>query len=342
MRKTLIPVVILLALMAVSALSFPRLSLEHSVQCGQCHVNPNGSGMRNEFGNFSVALNELTLPASKKKVLEYYHSPRVTKALSVGFDSRHLIFDDGRVFRMQTDFFANLEPFQGFSYLMRFTENGITENYALISFADSKYYIKAGRFYPAFGLHNSDHKSYNNERTGHGSNVYLDGLSSGFNYRGFNLSAEIFGDNDQAVYGVHLYKTAYYSNFNFLGGLSLQLSEEINGSNLSHPHAKALFGGIGYDRFSLLGELDFVGQSNDTMIVYSNLTTRLEYGLYLIGEYNFFDGNRDLKDGVDEFVRVSLEFYPIPFFQLRPSYTYYLDGLYKDEDDFFLQLHFGY
>ncbi|MFQ5453141.1 MAG: hypothetical protein ACE5D6_03025 [Candidatus Zixiibacteriota bacterium] len=342
MKRMILPLIILLLIMTASVISFPRLSVEHGVNCINCHINPTGGGMRNEFGNYSVALNELCLPQTKKHFIKRYKQPRLSESVLFGFDTRHLVFDDLRVFRMQTDIFLNVEPLKNIFYHIRFWENGISEHYALLYFNKKKYFVKAGRFYPSFGLRNADHKAFNRERTGHGSNVYLDGLSAGAEINGGIITAEIFNPNQRGVYGLHMFKGSYIGNMGYLLGASLRLSEEINGSNGTFPHVKAVFGGLSYDRFTLMGELDLEGQSNDTLITYANLTTRIEYGLYIITEYNFFDGNRHLSEGVDELVRFSIELYPMPFFQLRPSYTYYTRGYRENEDDFFLMIHFGY
>ncbi|MDH3891143.1 MAG: hypothetical protein OEV49_08655 [candidate division Zixibacteria bacterium] len=335
-------VLIIAALIISSATSFPRLAVEQGAACGNCHINPNGGGMRNEYGNHAVGFNELCLPSTKRKLADKYRSPRLSEAVTIGLDSRHLIFDDGRVFRMQTDAFVNAEPIERFSYQLRFGEAGISENYALWRQADDRFYIKAGRFYPAYGLHSSDHKAFVQERTGHGSNVYLDGLSVGALVKGINFVAEAMDESGRGIYGAHLYRASGYGPVGYLVGASLRLPEESGGSTGRFPISRALFGGISYDRFTLMGELDLAGKANDTLITYANLTTRLEYGLYLIAEYNFFDGDRSLKSGVDEFMRVSIELYPLPFVQLRPSYTYYTRGIRQDEDDLFLQVHFGY
>lgn len=340
--RTTITSIIIISIIACTAITFPRFSVEYAVTCGQCHENPNGGGMRNEFGNFSVALNELCLPASRETAVNHYKSPRISEALTVGFDSRYLVFDDGTVFRMQTDLFAKIEPLENLSYQVRFWENGITENFALFTFADEKYYLKAGRFSPAFGLRPADHTAYNRIRTGHGPLLYLDGLSIGANIKGIQLVTELLNQNSQSISGIHVTGATAFNSVSLFGGSSIRLSEEVNQSNGSFPHAKAIFGGINYDRFTVMGELDLVGQSNDTLISYLNLTTRLEYGLYLITEYNFFDGNRDISDGVEEFLRFSAEVYPISFVQVRPSYTYYTRGPLKESDDFFVMFHIGY
>jgi hypothetical protein len=343
--------IVLLAVVVVGALvtevnSLPRLALEHAAACNTCHINPNGGGQRTEFGNHSVAYNELCLPQTKHLLSGKVKAPRLGELLTAGFDTRHLVFDDGYIFRMQTDAFLTFSPYKDFRYHLRLSDNvtgsGIAENYGLITFDDERHYIKAGRFYPAFGLRNADHNAFNRTKTGHGSTLYLDGLSLGMEFHGTKVALELFDANRRGVYGVHVFRPGYIAPFGYLIGGSLRLSEKLAGTNGSFPHAKSLFGGLSYDRYSLLGEVDLVGQANDSLVVYGQLVTRIEYGLYLIGEYNFFDSDRNLKSGSEEFWRFSIELFPIPFVELRPSYTYYSEGPLKDRNDFFLQVHLGY
>lgn len=345
--KIVLPIIGLLLFIGSAVVSLPRLSAEHATACVSCHISPTGGGMRNEFGNYSVALNELCLPQTKKKFVENYHSPRLSEALTVGFDLRYLVFDDGRTFRMQTDGYLNFEPMKDANLHFRFGEDpfgeaSIFEAYGMYRFDHKKYFIKIGRFTPVYGLHNDDHNSYSRARTGNGPNLYLDGVAIGGDFSLFNASVEVYGVNQQNAWTGHIYRVGTAGPFGYLAGLSTRFSEEINGSNLTLPHSRAIFGGLNYDRFTLMGEYDLVGQSSDTMISYAQFTTRLEYGLYLVGEYNFLDHDRHLENGVEEFYRFSLELYPIPFFLLRPSYTIYTEGPLKDEEDFFVQLHFGY
>jgi hypothetical protein len=237
---------------------------------------------------------------------------------------------------------VTFEPIQDFYYHVRFWENGVNENYALFYFDAQKYYVKIGRFAPAYGLRMDDHKTFVREQLGFGSNFYRDGLSLGAEIRGINFVGEVYNPNDQFVGGVHVYRPGYLEPISYLAGVSARISETVNGSTSTYPHTRGVFGGISYDRFTMLGELDVAGKGNDSILVYSSLSARIEYGLHFIAEYNFFDPDKNSSSGVDEFVRFSLEFYPLPYVQLRPSYTYYTRGILQDEDDFFLLFHVGY
>lgn len=338
----LVPLIALLILSSASLYSLPRLATEHAEACKTCHVNPNGGGARTEYGNHSVAFNELCLPQTKKLVEKKFRKPRLSESLLIGFDTRHLILESGRIFRMQTDVYVTVEPIEDFFYSFRFWEDGINENYALLYFDKQKYYLKLGRFAPAYGLRIADHKTYVRENLGFGSNFYLDGISIGAELKGINLVGEIFNPNERMVGSLHIFRPGFLDPISYLLGISLRMSETVNGSNGAFPHTRALFGGLSYNRFTLMGEIDLAGKSNDSLLTYIGLTSRIEYGLYLIAEYNYFDPNLNSKSGTEENLRLSLELYPFPFFQLRPSYTYYTGGPLKGEDNFFLMVHFGY
>jgi len=338
----LIPSAFLVFITAASLYSLPRLAAEHAVACKTCHINPNGGGARTEFGNHSVAFHELCLPQTKKLVENKFKKPRLSESVLIGFDMRYLVFENGRIFRMQSDAFVTFEPIQDFYYHVRFWENGVNENYALLYFDHQKYYVKAGRFAPAYGLRMDDHKTQVRERLGFGSNLYRDGLSLGAEIKGTNFVGEIYNPNDQFIGAVHIFRPGYLKPIGYLAGVSVRISETVNGSNGTNPHTRGLFGGVSYDRFTLLGEIDVAGKGNDSILTYVGLNSRIEYGLYFLAEYNFFDPDKHTESGVDEFVRLSLELYPLPYVLFRPSYTYYTRGILQDEDDFFLQFHVGY
>lgn len=340
--STLIPILASVLLGAAALQSLPRFSAEQAIPCKNCHINPTGGGARNEFGNFAVAFQELCLPQTKPLVEEYYRKPRIGDLLLVGFDSRHLLLDEPRLFRMQSDFYATLEPFKNFSYHLRFSESGIDENYALIAFGDQQHSVKFGRMYPAFGLRQDDHTSLTRTAPGLTPRLFLDGISFQTDIEGFNLTLETFHQAGQGIYGMHLIKPFSVGPFGAFAGGSARFSERNEGTTGPFPHARAVFGGVNYSRITLTGEATLIGLSSDTLASYAAASVTVQPGLYLVTEYNFLDPDRSLKTGTSAFVRASLEIYPVPFVKLRPSYTRYLEGPLENENDFFIQFHVGY
>ncbi len=343
--RLVIPIccLILIVCLGASVSSLPRLAVEHAANCGICHVDPNGGGMRNEFGNQSIALQELCFPQTKRLVEDKATSPVVSEALQVGFDFRHTLDDNGTFTREQTDAYVSVRPLRMFSYQIRVDKEGLSENYALLWLHGQDYFIKAGRFQPTFGLQNIDSYAFNRRLTGNRREMYLDGLSVGGEFFDvLNVSAEVFNTNDRDVFGFRLYAPWKLGPFSCMAGTSLRLAKKLDGSYGDFPHAKAVFGGLSFGPFTAMGELDLVGQSNDTLITYGALTVGIMHGLYLQGEYDFFDGDRRYAGGVDEFFRVGLDLYPLPFVELRPEYTRHTRGYRENEDDFLLRLHVGY
>lgn len=336
-----------LIVLVASVFALPRLSVEHAVACKQCHVNPNGGGARNEFGNHAVAFQELCIPPTKKLLASHYKQPRISQSLLLGFDSRWLILDDPRVVRMQSDLYLTFTPFKSFDYHFRIGPVGdnhlqVSEQYGLFRFSDTKCWIKAGTFYPAFGLRQDDHTSYTRAKTGHMYNSYWDGISVGADIHDVNVTAELFNQSGRGIYNLHAFRTGLLDPVGYMLGGSLQQSERINGSTGAYPRAKALFGGVNWDRFTLTGEYDFIGSNGDSVAFYAAATARIVWGLYLTGEYNFFDPDRHLRTGTERFTRLSIDFYPVPFVKIRPSYTHYRPAYAGEKDDFFVQLHIGY
>lgn len=339
--------VVALGVAGASIYALPRLSAEHAVACKECHVNPNGGGARNEFGNHAVAFQELCIPPTKKLLASHYKKPRIGEALLFGFDSRWLILDDPRVLRMQSDVYFTVTPFKNFDYHLRVGQVGsgsiqVSEQYALFRFSDSKYWIKAGTFYPAFGLRQDDHTSYTRVKTGHLYDSFWDGLSVGADFHDVNISAEVFNQGGRGIYNLHAFRTGFIEPIGYMIGGSIQQTEKINGTTGIYPRSKAIFGGVNWDRFSVTGEFDFIGSGNDSVAFYTSATARIIRGLYLTGEYNFFDPDRHVRSGTEKFTRFSLDFYPVPFVKIRPSYTHYKPKNAGESDDFFVQLHIGY
>lgn len=336
--------VLLVAFGAVAVFAFPRLSAEQGTACKQCHISPAGGGARNEFGNYATALQELCLPATKRLVENEYKQPRIGEALVVGFDARWLVLETPRLFRMQTDLFATLDLVRGLKYHLRFSEAGIDENYALLSLANEKYGIKVGRFYPAFGLRQDDHTTFSRSKIGFGPRSFLDGVSLYADLAGVQLFLESFDPNQQGMFIGHLFYPTVLGPVSGFAGGSIRISETIPGGGYgAYEDLKTAFGSLAFDRVTLSAEGTLIGKGNDAAVGYVSANVRAEYGLYFIADYNFYDPDRRLISGTEQFWRYSVELYPLPFVQIRPSYSRYtVRGEGLPADQWFVQFHVGY
>lgn len=331
-------------LATISVYSLPRLSAEHATPCITCHISPNGGGMRNEFGNYAVAYNELCLQSTKKLVEPNTLRPRLSDNVTFGVDYRHLyLIEQNRTFRMQTDFYLAIQMLRNVSYNLTFGPSAVKDSYLMLKLRDERYWIKAGRFYPAFGLRDPDHNAYVRAVPLLGPELGVEGLSLGGNFfSGSNITLEVYAPNGQNVATFHSFRAGSLGPVGFLTGLSWRQSQRVDGGYRDYPIAKSFFGGVNYDRFTFTGEVGAVGKGNEQRTLYAQLASRLMWGLYLLGEYNFHDPDWATKSGSNEFWRFSFEFFPIPFVEIRPSATIAGEGPLKNRVDYFVQLHVSY
>ena len=112
MDNRLIKIIYFVFIIAINPLiALPRFALEQGSSCMNCHVNPSGGGMRNDYGSNIYSLDELPfkrLIANADDSWDGY----VTDHLQVGGDFRMQHFDNGdesKVFPMQFDLYANLK-----------------------------------------------------------------------------------------------------------------------------------------------------------------------------------------------------------------------------------------
>ena len=336
----LIPVILL---MVGSVTGLPRFSAEYGMRCGSCHVDPSGGGMRTEFGNQEVAGKELTLEVSRDLLKAHKEAAGFSEVFRAGFDARYSVDDGGTVERRQTDLYLSLAPVEYATFVMRVDEDGISENFGLIAIDDARHYLKIGRFEPAFGLRLDDTLAYVRTRLDNCEDRYLNGAALGTTLLGATFSVEAFNVNEQDVYGLHLQAPFRLMYFRGLLGASYRGSSEVAvNDNGPFPVAKALFGGLSAGPISVLGEMALLGKGNDSLATYSELSIKPMSGVYLNAEYEFIDCDRRYASGVEESMTFSLEIFPIPFVEVRPSYQRYTKGPLKDEDHLQVQLHLGY
>ncbi len=331
------------AILYSSAESLPRFSAEQGVACTQCHFTPSGGAMRNEFGHFTMSVNELTLQSTKKKLLESYKGPRLSEAVTIGSDIRYRMRDEGQVERYQTDFYVSFEPFAHTFFNLGFNSNGIDESYLLVTNEARSWFVQGGRMYPQFGLRLEDFTASVKQRTAIFHRVALEGASVGATVGNTNLSVSYFSVGEQNVYFANLNGARFLGKLGIMGGLSARFSEELEtGGHGNNFAVKGAYAGLGYSGHSLLIEGDLIGESNDSYAIYIGGTFRAIPGLYGKFDYNFYDPDRRIVSGAESFTRASIEFWPMPFVEINPGVTFYTDGTLDGEREFELRVHLAY
>jgi hypothetical protein len=336
---------LLLLLTSLSLYSLPRLAAERGAPCVRCHVNPNGGGMRNEFGH-ATAYNDLCWQQTKKYFEQFKSSPKLTDYVTYGLDYRMLYDKDLNFFRMQTDFYLSLELLKHTAFNFTISPANMKDSYLLLKLKDDRYWLKAGRFYPAFGLRDPDHTTYVRTVPQLGSEQTLDGVSVGGNFfNGSNITLEFYQPDKQKIVTLHSFRAGYLGPFGFLTGISWRQSQDMQSSNAyrGFPIAKSFFGGLSYDHFTALAEVQAVGKGNEQRVFYAQLEAKALDGLYFLTEYNFHDPDWAHKSGSNQFYRFSCEFFPVPFVEIRPSATLEkARGQSEFTSRYFVQLHVNY
>ena len=78
---------LLAALLATSAGAIPRFAVRTGFDCGSCHVNPTGGGIRTAFARNVFARQWLALPAGAEAMDEAF-SPDIGRHIAIGTDVR--------------------------------------------------------------------------------------------------------------------------------------------------------------------------------------------------------------------------------------------------------------
>lgn len=211
------PLLVLLA-MPSAALALPRFAARSGTECIQCHVNPTGGGMRNEYGRNVFA--NVYLPWSARGEPDSWmaptfppegeepeqepgtgaigFSPELTEWLALGSDLRasYIFIRPDRppspgvprdvtntFFLMQADLYTSARLHDRVTLYLDVGVYTGFEAWGLIRLTEPgaplETYLKVGRFLPPFGLRDVEHQLFTREGIGFGSSDRDTGLELG-------------------------------------------------------------------------------------------------------------------------------------------------------------------
>ena len=151
--------------------SLPRFAVQNGTSCIACHINPTGSGLRNDYGSNVVALEELPLERWISKGNEDWDG-YVGDQLQIGGDFRiqGIQYNDSdnsqksAFFTMQADIYTFLKLNQNAGVFAKIGARGSnslsTEYWALLSNLPQNIWMRIGRALPNYGLRVDDHTSF--------------------------------------------------------------------------------------------------------------------------------------------------------------------------------------
>ncbi len=375
----------------ITSFSFalPRFALLTGSQCQSCHVDPTGGRMRNLFG-FNYGKNELPIRTTRES--DFDVDPKLSDKISIGADFRTQFLYDGftktNSFQaMSAAFYGNLAIGKKISlYYKQDIINGTyvqsgrgylagTEVFGLLKIFPNHSYIKAGLFYPAYGLRVDDHTSYIRGGdlgflSGHFINTglpfvpnYKDiGLEVGaFLGKAFVTAAVLNGTgNDQSIDIGRTKIKAYAARIEYIERFS-DVGVMLGGSyyNYGALTLNGIYGGLGYEVFSIAGEIDWAKDLANysgfkSLAAYAEANVRATDGLWLTLKFDYFDGDRERDDvnilvgglppRTNSFKRYTfgVEFFPYSFVEVRPQYRINSETPSIDNNEFLVQVHFWF
>ena len=337
----------------------PRYAIENASSCMNCHVNPSGGGMRNDYGSNIYALDELPLERFVKKGDDSWDG-YITDHLQIGGDFRIQNFNDGeesKTFPMQFDLYANLKISKDTDIYMKVDMGPYANNEFFVLFKNifKRSWIKIGKSSPAYGLRLDDHTSF--IRGGNVSSltddsdldkglffnpqivgipisietgvVLTDGIQLNLGLSsGFINDPTIAQEKEMVNYSTSLNFKKRINNFKLLSGFSYMEELDIN--------SMSLFGGFAINKLTFSYELDKTNnwiESNESIASYAQIVFKPMQGLHLIAKYDSFDKDIDFATGSIDRYSVGFEIYPLNILEIKFQIRKHESEDYPDLDN---------
>ncbi len=363
----LILVVIGLLVWSGRADAYPQFQLSTGNDtCKQCHFAPGGGGLINEYGrdeagstlswkegNGGFLHGAWTPPASLQLGADFRLAGGVRKAAAV--DAEPIGFP------MQTEIYVrpkvgpvSLYVNAGLRVVRETIGPGSREHYLMYENEDAGWYVRAGRFFPVYGIRTQDHTSY--ARRHLGMYVYEEPYgaawgkymaSSELHVSAFVRSPDMLGtgrDNGLA---------AYYERRNEDATTAYAFQARLTASDtdrrgwLGHVFKHWLDG----PGLMVLGEVDLGVQSFPTgpgatprmqAMGYAGVTWMKKQGLMVGAVAQVFDPDVTLNDSSREAVEANVQWFPYPHFEAHLLTRYETQALELGDGGFLVlgQLHY--
>ncbi len=364
----------LILLLCISSLfALPRFSVEEGASCVSCHVNPTGSGMRNDYGSNVYSLDELTMRKWINKGDEDWDG-YISDHIQIGGEFRIQSFQ-GNVsegtFPMQAEIYATANINKKAVLYIEASldrDNMNNEYFVLFNKLPNKSWIKIGNSYPTYGLMIDDHTSF--IKSGNKNSLYIlePNLDNGFRqlfnpkYRkpliiegstqlsdNLNLIVSISqpsqpSNGSKKDKNLNTYNSSmnYSKNFNFgslLIGTSFMKQDTIS--------LAGIYGGLSFKDFTMTYEIDkadklFNDHKDQTSLAtYYQLVYKPIQGLHIITKYDFFDHDYEFESGSVSRYSFGFELYPLNVLEIKiQARQYEIDNIDLNLDtEYLLQIH---
>lgn len=352
-------------IISFSSKAEPYLAIKNNIKCAACHVNPNGGGLRNDFGRI---YGQNLLPA-KASSYDSAKLARLTQYLTVGADSRfngtyqkteQETDNTSQGFEVSsTQLYINIEiPDSGLSFYIdqQVAPGSAINREALVMYKfqqsdlfDSSY-IKAGKLFLPYGLRIEDDSAFIRQATGMNFDNSDNGVEYGLNHN--NTSANFYvangtsqasNNDDSLLYGMRV--EHLFSSFRL--GVSAVLNDGDQQVQMLN-----LYGGTQWRDITFLAEVDyltiekansFTQQDIKQLVSLAEVNYQWRQGWNFKFTAEYFDPDQDVDE--DEQTRYSFitEYTPLSNVQLRLGLRLKQDIPQKPQqnsDMVFIQSHF--
>jgi hypothetical protein len=327
--------------------------------CQTCHVDPNGGGIRNEFG-FSYAKNRhSTEPEERWASMTV--KPKLNDWITLGLDIRMLydaVHENGSDVTLSTSTFFPMEGQVNLAvvpheHLTLVASHGLVvdepgfptgyvarEIYGMIEGLPGDTYAQAGRFRLPFGLRQDDHTSFTRDR----SVLVYDSQKAGAGVEIGRIGSRSFAQfavvNDEEPFASTRETMAAKAGW---ADRSFQVA--VSGLHrYSSTNLWSLYGSATRGRWTVLGE--YVGGTVEVAGNREGFFTELDYrvsrGVNLRGRLDYADTYRDRPGFLERRYTGDVDWTPVPFVQGRVTYHYLEREGARPSQEYAAQLYFPF
>lgn len=360
---------VLLFSLSADLTALPRFAVDSGVSCMECHVNPTGGGMRNEFGAEYYGRTVLPMRTYQQDQRLDGYSTSLNDFIRTGTNFRTLMLyedieDDNysTFWQMQGDIYISMQATRD---LLFYIDIGLYQGFEIFGLLDIPSidsYVKVGRYIPAYGIRMDDHNVYT--RSGapgivsvpFGERSEDTGIEFGYNSDNTTLSLGLFNGNpggglvsafaDESINAVALrgeFRFPSDEGLNsFIGG-SLYRNKRTAFETINY----GVFGGIGSERnFNLLGELMFVSRktppdasADNFLLFFTEFNYLIRQGIDAKIQYSLGTGEVADQTQTRHAIGVGAELFFLPGLELRPLYRLHFSDELPNFSEFILMFH---
>jgi hypothetical protein len=334
MKKLCIVSLTMILFCSGSGFSLPRFAIRTNEKCQNCHIDPNGGGMRNYYGSTLYARKSLSADFWSDDSSFDNFTTQLSEYVNFGSDLQTLYYyrqlgNSSSFFQMKGDIYLTTKLTKNlFVYLDKGLYSGF-EIFGYMNILPANGYVKIGRFTPAFGTKTDDHTTFIRAKTDFINGRREDtGIEVGISPKNFTWNIGVYNGstrNDYSDGKIRLLTSRIDAKFQ-IEDIKLLIGGSAWLNNLAGGKFTMFggFGGVSYKNLVLNGEIDI--KKNNSALGTKELISLIEAN-YLITNgvdlklmYDYYDPNIEYKTGMQSRYSIGLEFFPMYGVELRPMY----------------------